>query len=153
MFKSLMQKSIALSVCKAEHTLGVLCAQDMLYTKNVLDLMGLKVKLPMILEIDNKGAVNLVNNWSVGSQTRHVDMRQCFLQELKESKIIDIHWIKGTENEADVFTKNLDGPACIKCIKTLIGQDVYMKSLTTSEQGGYREESDGTQKSIKNLNK
>ncbi len=66
MFKSLTQKPIALSVCKAEQTLGMLCAQDMLYTKTVLDLMGLKVKLSMILEMDNKGAVNLANNWSVG---------------------------------------------------------------------------------------
>jgi hypothetical protein len=85
--------------------------------------MGLKIKLPMILEMDNKGAVNLGNNWSVGGQTRHVDVRQCFLRELevKESKIMDFRWIKGTENEADVFMKNLDGPAFIKCIKTLVG--------------------------------
>jgi hypothetical protein len=66
MFKSSTQKSVALSVCKAEQTSGVLCAQDMLYTKHVLELMGLKVKLPMVLEMDNKGTVNLVNNWSVG---------------------------------------------------------------------------------------
>jgi hypothetical protein len=84
--KSSTQKSFALSVCDAEKTSGVLCAQDMLYTKNVLELMGLKVKLPMILEMDNKGAVDLGNNWSVGGQTRHVDVRQCFLWELKESK-------------------------------------------------------------------
>ncbi len=58
--------------------------------------------------------------------------------------------IKGTENKVDVFTKNLDGPAFIKCIKTLVGQDVHMKSLTTSEQGGCWKVSDGTQKSIKN---
>jgi hypothetical protein len=89
--------------------LGVLCAQDMLYTKNVLDSMGLKIKLPMILELDNKGAINLANNWSVGGQTRHVDVRQCFLWGLRESKIMDIRWIKGMENKADVFTKNLDG--------------------------------------------
>jgi hypothetical protein len=125
----------------------------MLYMKNILDLMGLKVKLPMILEMDNKGAVDLANNWSVGSWTRHVDMRQCFLRELKESKIMDIHWIKGMENKADVFMKNLDGPAFIKCIKKLVGQDVYMKGFTTSEQVGCWEVSDGTQKSIKNLNK
>ncbi len=153
MFKSSMQKSIALSVCKAEQTLGVLYAQDMLYTKNVFDLMGLKVKLPIILEMDNKGTVNLANNWSVGGRTRHVDMRQCFLRELKESKIMDICWIKGMENKADVFTKNLDGPAFVKCIKTLVEQDVYMKNLTTSEQGGCQEVSNGTQKSIENLNK
>ncbi len=99
-----------------------MCARHAIH-KNVLDLMGLKIKLPMILEMDNKGAVNLGNNWSVGGQTRHVDVRQCFLRELevKESKIMDFRWIKGTENEADVFMKNLDGPAFIKCIKTLVG--------------------------------
>jgi hypothetical protein len=49
--------------------------------------------------------------------------------------------------------KNLDGPALVKCTKTLVGQDVYMKSPPTSEQGGSREVSDVTQKSIENLNK
>jgi hypothetical protein len=53
----------------------------MLYTKNVLELISLKVKLPMVLEMDNKGAVGLANNWSVGGKTRHVDIRQCFLGE------------------------------------------------------------------------
>ena len=83
----------------------------MLYCKNVLESMGLKVKLPMLLEMDNKGVVDLANNWSVGGRTRHVDVRQCFLRELKESKIMDIRWVKGTENDTDVFTQNLDGPA------------------------------------------
>jgi hypothetical protein len=74
MFKSLTQKSVTLSVCEAEQTAGVLCTQDMLYVKNVLESMGLKVKLPMCLEIDNKGAVDLANNWSIGGYTRHVDV-------------------------------------------------------------------------------
>jgi hypothetical protein len=34
----------------------------MLYVRQILELMGLKVKLPMILEMDNKGAVDLANN-------------------------------------------------------------------------------------------
>ena len=138
MFKSSTQKSVALSVCEAEQTAGVLCAQDMLYVRHILESMGLKVKLPMILEMDNKGAVDLANNWSIGGRTRHVDVRQCFLRELKESKLMDIRWIKGSENDADAFTKNLDGPAFEKCIRTLVGQDVHMKSYT-SEQGGCQE--------------
>jgi hypothetical protein len=60
---------------------------------------------------------------------------------------LDICWIKGSENNADAFTKNLDGPAFEKCIRTLVGQDVYMKSYT-SEQGGCQEGSQGTQKGI-----
>ena len=151
MFKSSTQKSVALSVCEAEQTAGVLCAQDMLYVRHILESMGLKVKLPMILEMDNMGAVDLANNWSVGGRTRHVDVRQCFLRELKESKILDIRWIKGSENDADAFTKNLDGPAFEKCIRTLVGQDVHMKSYT-SEQGGCQEGSQGTQKGIPDFN-
>ncbi len=105
---------------------------------------GTKVKLPMLLKMDNKGAVDLANNWSVGGQTRHVNVRQCFLRELKETKIMDICWIKGSENDADVITKNLDRPAFEKFIKTLVGQDVYMKNPATSEQGGCQKVSDGT---------
>jgi hypothetical protein len=62
MFKSSMQKSVALSVCEAEQTVGVLYAQDKMYIQSVLESMGLKVKLPMILDMDNKGAVDLANN-------------------------------------------------------------------------------------------
>ena len=152
MMKSSTQKFVALSVCEAEQSSGVLCAQDMLYCKNVLESMGLKVKLPMLREMDNKGVVDLANNWSVGGRTRHVDVRQCFLRELKESKIMDIHWVKGTENDTDVFTKNLDGPAFKKCIKTLVGYDAYMKSPATAELGGCQEVSCGTQKGTENLN-
>ncbi len=39
-----------------------------------------------------------------------------------------------------------------KCIKNLVGKDVYMKILSTSEQGGCQEVADGTQHSDKILN-
>jgi hypothetical protein len=38
----------------------------------------------MILEMDNKEAVNLVNSFSVGG-TRHINVKECFLQELNEA--------------------------------------------------------------------
>ncbi len=40
--KSSTQKSVALSVCEAEQTAGVLCAQDMLYVQHILESLGLK---------------------------------------------------------------------------------------------------------------
>ena len=64
---------------------------------------------------------------------------------------MDISWIKGLENNADAFTKNLDGPAFEKCIKTLVGQDVHMKKSPTSEQGGCQTVYQGTQKSFQDF--
>ncbi len=74
MFKSSKERTVSLSTTEAETYAGVTCFQDMLYMKNVLESLGLRVKLPMVLEIDNQGAVYLANNWSVGGRTRHIDV-------------------------------------------------------------------------------
>jgi hypothetical protein len=71
--RSNMQKSVTLSVTEAELVAATQCAQDMLFVMRVVEWMGLKVKKAMILEIDNKGAVDLTHNWSVGGTTRHVE--------------------------------------------------------------------------------
>ena len=73
-FRSSTQKTVALSVMEAELYAAALCAQDMIYGRNVLLLIGLKVKLPMILECNNQVAVDLANSWSVSGRTHHVDV-------------------------------------------------------------------------------
>eukprot|EP00957_Ditylum_brightwellii_P042920 3249511-Ditylum_brightwellii.AAC.1 len=67
-----MMPIVALSVTDAKLFAAVLCAQDMLMAMRVMNCMGLKVKLPIILYLDNKGAKDLINNWSVGGRTRHI---------------------------------------------------------------------------------
>ncbi len=74
MFKSSTKRTVSLFTAEVETYAGVTCVQDMLYMKNVLESLRLKVKLPMVLEMDNQGAVYLANNWSVGGRTRQVDV-------------------------------------------------------------------------------
>ena len=97
----------------------------MLYAKHVIESVGLKVKLPMILECDNKGAVDLANNWSSGGRTRHVDVRQNFLRELKEQGILKVIWVPGSNNDADMHTNNLGGPELEKYARVYFGDDKY----------------------------
>ena len=82
-WRSSTQRSITISVTEAEQAGAVTCAQDMIYQKHILESIGLQVALPMILECDNKGAVDLANNWTAGGRTRHVNVRQNWLRELK----------------------------------------------------------------------
>ena len=105
--KSAQQKSVTLSTAEAELAAGTQCAQDMLYSMRIMESIGLCVKKPMILEIDNQGAVGLANNWSVGGRTRHVEVRQYFLRELKEEGTIRTIWLAGDKMCSDLFTKNL----------------------------------------------
>ncbi len=88
MHRSVTQKMVALSSCKAELNAVVLCVQDMMYQRSMLESIGLKVELPMILDMDNKKAVNLMNSFSVGGHTQHINVKQRFLQELKKAKLL-----------------------------------------------------------------
>ena len=93
----------------------------------ILESIGLKVKKPMILEIDNKGAVGLANNWSVRGRTQHVEVHMYFLCELKEAGIIHTCWLHVEDMSWDLFTKNLARPLFEKHTRAFCGEDEYMK--------------------------
>ena len=81
----------------------------------------------MILYVDNMGAVGLANNWSVGGRTRHVDVKQNYLRELKERGFIHVMHKSGKERIPVVGTKNV--PVEDFWTKT----DTFMSSPESSE--------------------
>ena len=105
------QKYCALSVTEASLIATVTVVQHMIYVMNLLNSFELKVELPMVIEIDNKDYVDLINNWLVSGRTRHIDVKKNYLRELKENGVIELRWSSGEENSSDLFTKNLGGPA------------------------------------------
>ncbi len=131
-----MQGFVTLSVTEAESASATQCAQDMLFVMRVVESMGLKVKKPMILEVDNKGAIDLSHNWSVSGRTRHASVRQNFLRELEEEQILTLVWISTDDNSADLFTKNLPGPAFEKHVAVFCGHDEYMNKDSQGEGVG-----------------
>jgi hypothetical protein len=122
-----MQISVALSVTETKLFAATNNAHDMLYTKSIIEPLGLQVKLPMILELDNKGALDLGNNYSVGGRTSHVEIQQYFLRQLKEENIIKVIWTPGELNSSDLYTNNLAPTDFEKHTKVYVGNDKYMK--------------------------
>jgi hypothetical protein len=43
-------------------------------------------------------------------------------KSLREQKVLVVKWILGSENEADIFTKNLDRPLFKRYAKLLLGE-------------------------------
>jgi hypothetical protein len=123
--KSKIQQSTTLSVTEAELWSGTECAQDMLFAMRVLESVGLTVKKPMTLTIDNKGAVDYANNWSTGGRMRHASIRLNFVRELKEAGMVEINWCKSENMPADLFTKNLGGVQFKKHTTVFCGEDDY----------------------------
>ena len=106
-FRSVTQKFVTLSVTEAEIAAGVMVAQDMLYVYCLLESLELKVELPIVLKMDNSGAVDIANSWSMGGRMHHVDVHNYFLRGLKDQGQLVIKYIAGEKNDADIFTKNL----------------------------------------------
>ena len=139
MFRSAMHKFVTFLVTKAKSAAGVMVTQDMMHAYHILMSLGLKVETPMILEMDIKGAVDLVNNWSVGGRTRHVDVRNHFLHELKDQGLSLVKHISGDSDDADISTKDVTAAIFNKHILLYIGQDEYMSaSSEPSSREGVR---------------
>ena len=69
--------------------------------------MKINVKLPIIVNVDNIGAVFMANNKSTNSRTKHVDIRTKYVNQYVEDGIIKVVFVKSEDNVADIFTKNL----------------------------------------------
>jgi hypothetical protein len=61
--RSTMQIIVALLVTEVELFAATNNAQNKLYTKIIVESLGLHLQLPMILEVDNKGALDLLDNF------------------------------------------------------------------------------------------
>ena len=103
------------------------CAQDLLFTKHILEGLGLKVKTPMKLNIDNSGCIDLICNWSSGGRTRHVDTRQYWLRELKEEEpsIVTPVYCPSELNCSDTFTKNVDVATFERHVQVFCSDDLF----------------------------
>ena len=120
-----MMPIIALSVIESELYSAVQCAKDMMFIFHLILSLGLKVELPMVPKIDNKGVCDFINAWSVAGRLRHIENKQCFLREFKEAGLIKFVWRKGDDMTSDIFTKNLSLQTMEKHGKKFYGKDEY----------------------------
>jgi hypothetical protein len=122
-----MQSIVTGSVTEAEYVSAAECAQGMLFHMRTLESIGLQVEKPMIMELDNKGAIDLGNSWSASGRTRHIDTRHHFLRELKEEGLLEFRWLSTNDMSSDIFTKNTSGPIFKRHVKVYCGEDEYSK--------------------------
>jgi hypothetical protein len=87
------------SFTKIEIVAVMIVVQDILF-------LELKVELPMVFEMDNRGAVDIANSWSADGRIHHVDMHSYFLLKLKDQGLLVIRYIPRDSN-ADTFMKNV----------------------------------------------
>ena len=108
-WRSKGQKSVTLSSSEAEYVALSEAAKEIKFVYQLLVSMGIKVKLPITVRVDNIGAIFMSENVAVSQRTKHVDVRYRFVQQFVMDNFLTVTFVRTTDNDADVFTKNLGG--------------------------------------------
>lgn len=108
-WRSKGQKSVSLSSTEAEYMAVSEVTMELLFIHGVMKFLGMEQKLPMIVNVDNVGAIYLAQSATTSNRTKHIDVRYHFVREFIEDGIVKIIFVRSEENDADIFTKNLGG--------------------------------------------
>ena len=63
----------------------------------------------MTIEIDSKAAEGFVTNTGTSSRMKHIDLREKWVQMVRDLQEIAYKHVDGTLNKADPFTKIMQG--------------------------------------------
>jgi hypothetical protein len=105
-------------------------AKEVIFVKQVVDSMGYKISFPIMIRVDNVGAIYLATNHTTSQRTKHINIRQHFGHEFIEDGILKCIFVKSEDNDAYIFkkkTNKLFHEHAKKNVKRL-------KKITTPEQ-------------------
>ena len=113
------QRSVTLS--SSEVALSE-AAKEIKFVAQIIEALGIKVKLPIIVRVDNVGAIFMTENISTSSRSKHIDLRHRYVNEMVEDGFIKIIFVRTNDNDADIFTKNVNGKIYANHVDKFIGR-------------------------------
>jgi Reverse transcriptase (RNA-dependent DNA polymerase) len=111
MWRSKQASIVAQSSTEAEYISLSELAKEILFVVQILTSLGISVKTPITVRVDNMGAIFLAENANSSSRTRHISVRHHFLNDLcsSEPKFLDVIFVCSEENTSDILSKNANG--------------------------------------------
>src|SRR6201984_1837554 len=125
-WNSRAQKTIALSSTEAEYMSLSDTSKQLIWFKSLLTELGIEIG-PIPLYGDNQGSIFLASNPVQEKRIKHIDLRYHFIREVVRNKQVELFFIEGAENPADLFTKNLGRIKFIK-FREQLGLEFYNSS-------------------------
>ena len=103
--------SVVLSTTEAEYMALCLLAQECLFLRHFLSELGIQFPKPITLYEDNQSTIKLVKNPELHGRSKHVHVREMFLNENVQRQIFTIIHCGTHDQLVDLFTKALPVPA------------------------------------------
>ena len=95
-----------------------------------MEFLGVKVDLPIEVNVDNVGAIYLSKSATMSNRTQHIDTRYHLVREYIDDGILKVVFVKSEDNHTDIMTTNF-----INSPLWQAQQCHYEWRLTTSQRG------------------
>ena len=69
--------------------------------------MKIVVKYPVMVRVNNIGAIFMASNNTITCHSKHEDMRYKYVNEYVEDGVVAIVFVKSADNDSNILTKNL----------------------------------------------
>ena len=121
---SCAQKAIAYLSTEAEYMALSNCARQVTWIRSLLGELGYKLNAILICS-DNQGSIFMASNPVTEPHSKHIDIRYHGICESITNGKVELFFIDGAENPADLLTKNLP---CEKFVKFQAQLDLQFPS-------------------------
>ena len=92
-WRSKAQHNVTLSSSEAEYVaVSEVCAEVM-FVKQVIEFLNIKLELPIKILMDNVGAMFLTENQSMSQRTRHIDVCYHFIRDYIEDGVVQVIFV------------------------------------------------------------
>ena len=88
--------------------------REIMHILDMIEFISGKYSEPVIIYVDNKSAITLMETFKVSNNIKHINLRINFIREMINSKVIELHFVPTEFNVADLLTKPLDVATYLK---------------------------------------
>ena len=109
--------------------------KDLKFIFMCLKYLKMKVDLPMLILIDNIGAIEMLDLKTGKCHTKHVDTRYHWICEFIDDDIVTVKYVKSENNVSDICTKNLPSKLFEKHSNKLVSDVGLFTRCNTRQMG------------------
>ena len=117
------QRTVALSSTEAEYMSLSDTSRQLVWIKALLSELGVNMG-PIPLCGDNQGSIFMASNPVQERRIKHIDIRFHYVREVVQQRKVELFFINGSDNPADMFTKNL-GRIKFTQFRATLGLQIY----------------------------